>query len=129
MANPAKSLLLTVLLALTGASYGQSLEIVITQAEDKPESLILTAVADSTGQMIRYDITAARTDTTRILLEGLPKGKARIYTFQDCNGNYHLDTDAEGTPTERCADARAELFPGKNTVQIPFRTIPRKKQE
>ena len=50
MANPAKSLLLTVLLALTGASYGQSLEIVITQAEDKPESLILTAVADSTGQ-------------------------------------------------------------------------------
>lgn len=129
MANLAKPFLLTTLLALSGASYGQSLEIVITQTEDKPESLILTAIADSTGQMIRHDITAAQMDTTRILLEGLPKGRVRIYTFQDCNGNYLLDTDAEGTPTERCADARAELFPGKNTVQIPLRTIPRKKQE
>ncbi len=129
MANLAKPFLLTALLALSGASYGQSLEIVITQTEDEPESLILTAIADSTGQMIRHDITAAQMDTTRILLEGLPKGKVKIYTFQDCNGNYHLDTDAEGTPTERCADTRTELLPGKNTVQIPLRTIPRKKQE
>ncbi len=129
MANLVKPFLLTALLALSGASYGQSLEIVLTQTEDEPGSLILTAIADSTGQMIRYDITAAQMDTTRILLEGLPKGRVRIYTFQDCNGNYHLDTDAEGTPTERCADARTELLSGKNTVQIPLRTIPRKKQE
>lgn len=129
MANLVKPFLLTALLALSGASYGQSLEIVLTQTEDEPGSLILTAIADSTGQMIRHDITAAQMDTTRILLEGLPKGKVKIYTFQDCNGNYHLDTDAEGTPTERCADARTELLSGKNTVQIPLRTIPRKKQE
>ena len=129
MANLVKPFLLTALLALSGASYGQSLEIVLTQTEDEPGSLILTAIADSTGQMIRYDITAAQMDTTRILLEGLPKGTVKIYTFQDCNGNYHLDTDAEGTPTERCADARTELLSGKNTVQIPLRTIPRKKQE
>ncbi|HIT98123.1 MAG TPA: DUF2141 domain-containing protein [Candidatus Merdimorpha stercoravium] len=129
MANLVKPFLLTALLALSGASYGQSLEIVLTQTEDEPGSLILTAIADSTGQMIRYDITAAQMDTTRILLEGLPKGRVKIYTFQDCNGNYHLDTDAEGTPTERCADARTELLSGKNTVQIPLRTIPRKKQE
>ena len=129
MANLVKPFLLTALLSLSGASYGQSLEIVLTQTEDEPGSLILTAIADSTGQMIRYDITAAQMDTTRILLEGLPKGRVKIYTFQDCNGNYHLDTDAEGTPTERCADARTELLSGKNTVQIPLRTIPRKKQE
>ena len=122
-----KTLFLSALALVATAGYSQSLRITVKEVEDKPSNILL-AVMDESGKILKYGMEKAQGDTALFTLDSLPPGRAKVYVFQDENGNYRLDTDGNNVPVEKCALVPVDLLAGENTTEAVLKYPSEKEQ-
>jgi uncharacterized protein (DUF2141 family) len=115
-----KTILLIVLMAFTASSVRAQYKLtIVVDGIDKTKGTILVAVYDSTGFLKKPAYTGmsgAGGEEASIVVEDVKPGEYAISVMHDENGNYKLDSNTFGIPTEKTGfsnNAKGEMGPPK----------------
>jgi uncharacterized protein (DUF2141 family) len=134
----ARIFLLMILLQVASLSNGQDLEVLITNVNDEPGTL-LVGLFDSKKTFLKKPVRGekviARAGTVKALFKNVPAGEYAISVFHDVNGNDKLDSNFIGIPKEGVGasnDAMGSFGPpsyDKAKFKIPRKEVVRVKMK
>ncbi|MDR2773815.1 MAG: DUF2141 domain-containing protein [Tannerella sp.] len=110
-------------LAVLAASFAgaQNKLTVVIEGIEKTEGTIPVAVYDSTGFLkkpVYTGLVGAGREEASVVIEDVAPGEYAVSIFHDENGNYKLDVDTFGIPTEKTGfsnNAKGKMGPPKFT--------------
>lgn len=102
--------------ALSSAATGKELTVSVRNVRNA-EGNILTMLRIPRQQPL-YAETPARAGSVTVRFGDVAGDEAEVWLIHDRNGNYRMDTDAEGRPAEGYARCTQPLSEELNTVEI-----------